>query len=253
MWVARENDIDYIIDDGLLIKGNRVLSGSSAKRESTKLASVRRALFIEPAHAWQVKQKIKSENPSDILILGTSLNMIEAIIKALDLPHLQEVINIETVATQEEIKTAKNMRMQEGKHVIPVPTFEIKKDFSGYLLDPLKIFRPKHQDEDLFILDKSVVRPTFSYMGEYTISDNVIHTICQHEALKVDTVTRINRLWTQSKVTGLIVNMVITLKYGYTIVPEVKKIQKSVKEALQQYTALNVLYINVTVKTLTVT
>ena len=51
MWVANENNIECIIDDGLLIRGNELLAGSSAKREPTKLGSVRRALFYEKDHA----------------------------------------------------------------------------------------------------------------------------------------------------------------------------------------------------------
>ena len=44
---ANEMGILYIIDDGLLIKDNRILAGVSAKKEPTKLAAVRRALFID--------------------------------------------------------------------------------------------------------------------------------------------------------------------------------------------------------------
>ena len=40
MWVARENNIDYIIDDGLLVSDNKIIAGKSAKREPTKVASV---------------------------------------------------------------------------------------------------------------------------------------------------------------------------------------------------------------------
>ncbi len=45
-WVAKEKDIDFIIDDGLLIKGNNVIAGKSAKKEKTRLASVKR-LFLQ--------------------------------------------------------------------------------------------------------------------------------------------------------------------------------------------------------------
>ena len=36
LWVAKEHNIEYVIDDGLLIKGNAVLAGKSAKREQTR-------------------------------------------------------------------------------------------------------------------------------------------------------------------------------------------------------------------------
>ena len=62
---------------------------------------------------------------------------------------------------------ALRMRTVEGKHVIPVPTFEIKKEFSGYFLHPLRRFQ-KNLDSEITTAeaDKSIVRPTFSYMGD---------------------------------------------------------------------------------------
>ena len=44
--VAGENDINFIIDDGLLIKDNEVVAGTSAKKAPTKIETVRHALFI---------------------------------------------------------------------------------------------------------------------------------------------------------------------------------------------------------------
>ena len=45
--VASENDIRFIIDDGLLIKDNEVIAGSSAKKAPTKIETVKHALFLE--------------------------------------------------------------------------------------------------------------------------------------------------------------------------------------------------------------
>jgi ABC-type dipeptide/oligopeptide/nickel transport system ATPase component len=250
MWVAKENNIDFIIDDGLLIKGNRIIAGFSAKKEHTKLASVRRALFIEPDHAQQVIEAIATENPSGILILGTSLGMVEAIIKALNLPPISKVIYIEDVADQEEIEKARTARRVEGKHVIPVPTFEIKKDFSGYFIDSLRIFRRRGKDEDPLVIDKSVVRPTFSYMGDYTISNQVIYTICEYEITKIPHVTKVNKIWLENKPSGLIINIVLTFNYGIILHSAAKEVQAKVKEAVEKYTAINVLAVNITIKTL---
>ena len=45
--VAAENDVHFIIDDGLLIKDNEVIAGNSAKKASTKIETVKKALFIQ--------------------------------------------------------------------------------------------------------------------------------------------------------------------------------------------------------------
>ena len=44
LYVAQKHNIKYIIDDGLLIDAKRVIAGRSAKREQTKVASIK--LFI---------------------------------------------------------------------------------------------------------------------------------------------------------------------------------------------------------------
>ena len=44
-WVAREHNLEYVIDDGLLIKNNKIVCGKSAKKEKSKIASVKRAIF----------------------------------------------------------------------------------------------------------------------------------------------------------------------------------------------------------------
>ena len=139
-WVARERGIDYIIYDGLLIKGNQIIAGTSAKKEKTKIGSIKCALFTNTDHANDVKKAIRDNNPEAVLILGTSDGMVEAIAKRLEFPEVSEKVYINDVATDFEIKQALSTRMDQGKHVIPVPTFEIK-DFSGYFLDPLQIFR----------------------------------------------------------------------------------------------------------------
>lgn len=171
--VAGENNISYIIDDGLLIKDNEVIAGNSAKKAPTKIETVKHALFLTEEERQEIKKAIKKYKPEGILILGTSDNMVQKIAENLGLPPIEKTVYINDVATEDEMKTARRIRETQGKHVIPVPTFEIKKDFSGYLLDPLQIFKSKGKGAKPYISEKSIIRPTFSYMGNFTISDNV--------------------------------------------------------------------------------
>ena len=45
--VANARGINYIIDDGLLIKDNTVVAGRSAKKAPTKIETVKHALFYQ--------------------------------------------------------------------------------------------------------------------------------------------------------------------------------------------------------------
>ena len=129
-YVASENNINYIIDDGLFIKDNEVIAGSSAKKAPTKIETVKHALFQTAEEKKDIKAAIKKYKPESIMILGTSDSMVEKIAENLGLPKISKIIHIDEIATEEEMETARRIRVTEGKHVIPVPTFEIKKDFS---------------------------------------------------------------------------------------------------------------------------
>ena len=191
--VAGENNISYIIDDGLLVNGNEVVAGESAKKAPTKIETVKHAIFIDEKERKEMVKAIKKYKPESILILGTSDGMVEKIAKNLELPNIQKTIYIEEVATKDEMETARNIRVTQGKHVIPVPTFEIKKDFSGYILDPLQIFKSKGSGKKPYISEKSIIRPTFSYLGNFTISDTVFRQIVEYLAKKEEGIAKIIR------------------------------------------------------------
>lgn len=191
--VAGENNISYIIDDGLLINENEVVAGESAKKAPTKIETVKHAIFIDEKERKEMVKAIKKYKPESILILGTSDGMVEKIAKNLELPEIQKTIYIQEVATKDEMETARNIRITQGKHVIPVPTFEIKKDFSGYILDPLQIFKSKGNGNKPYISEKSIIRPTFSYLGNFTISDTVFRQIVEYLAGKEEGISKIIR------------------------------------------------------------
>ena len=123
--VAAKYRIDLIIDDGLLIKGNRILAGHSAKRDADFLAAVRTAVFDDDEHKDAVVNALLKERYKRILIIGTSEKMVNKIAQKLNLPPVSKVFHIEEVASQEDIETAMRIRYTEGKHVIPVPSIEI--------------------------------------------------------------------------------------------------------------------------------
>ena len=151
-YVASEKNISYIIDDGLLIKDSQVIAGVSAKKAPTKIETVRNALFLSEDKKEEIQKAIKKYKPDAILILGTSDGMVDKIAHNLELPPISERIYINEVATQEEMDTARRMRVTQGKHVIPVPTFEIKKDFSGYLLAVSYTHLDVYKRQDLFLV-----------------------------------------------------------------------------------------------------
>lgn len=249
--VAGEYDIKYIIDDGILVKDNDIVAGSSAKKAPTKIETVKRALF---KNEEQRKEMIKAFNkfkPKSVLILGTSDKMVEEIAKNLELPKIEKTVYITDVATEEEINNARRVRTTEGKHVIPVPTFEIKKDFSGFLLDPLQIFKSKGSGEKPYISEKSIIRPTFSYMGNYTISDTVFRQIIEYIASKTDSITEIIRVRVNKTENGPSIYVEAEVKYGFNLMNELKKFKEKCIREIERQTTMNVVQMKVIAKKLT--
>lgn len=249
--VAGEYDIKYIIDDGILVKDNDIVAGSSAKKAPTKIETVKRALF---KNEEQRKEMIKAFNkfkPKSVLILGTSDKMVEEIAKNLELPKIEKTVYITDVATEEEINNARRVRTTEGKHVIPVPTFEIKKDFSGFLLDPLQIFKSKGSGEKPYISEKSIIRPTFSYMGNYTISDTVFRQIIEYIASKTDSINEIIRVRVNKTENGPSIYVEAEVKYGFNLMNELKRFKEKCIREIERQTTMNVVEMKVIAKKLT--
>ena len=248
--VASEKEINFIIDDGLLIKDNEVVAGVSAKKAPTKIETVKHALFYNEEEKNPIQQALKKYKPSKILILGTSDGMVQKIAANLGLPEVSEITYITDVATEEEIQTARNMRVTQGKHVIPVPTFELKKDFSGYLLDPLQIFKSKGAGKKPYISEKTIIRPTFSYLGKFTISDTVFRQIMEYLAEKMPAIHKVIRTRATSTEAGPTIYMEVTVTYGYNMQECLKEFKEKARKEIENLTAMNVVSLEVVAKSI---
>ena len=246
--VASANNIHHIIDDGILINENEVLAGTSAKKAPTKIETVKHALFIEKKEQDEMKKALKKYKPDSILILGTSDKMVEKIQENLGLPKIEKTIYINEVATEDEMEKARNMRVTQGKHVIPVPTFEIKKDFSGYILDPLQIFRSKGKGGNPYISEKSIIRPTFSYLGNFTISDSVFRQIAEQIANNMPSVYEVTRTRVENYGDGISIYMEAIINYGNNIIDVMQELKNKTKKEIEKQTAMNVLKVDLVAK-----
>lgn len=246
--VAGEKNIDFIIDDGLLVKDNEIIAGNSAKKAPTKIETVKHALFLSDEEKQEIYKALKKYKPESILILGTSDGMVEKIASNLGLPPIIETIYIQDVATEQEMETARRIRVTEGKHVIPVPTFELKKDFSGYLLDPLQIFKSKGKGQKPYISEKSIIRPTFSYMGKFTISDMVFRQIVEYLATKSPAINKILKIRVENYEEGPTIYMEVMVVYGYNVREEIKKFKDKTKKEIENLTSMNVVSMEVIAK-----
>jgi len=259
--LAQRRGFDAIIDDGLLIYKGQIVAGSSAKKCASKAAAMRTALFNYEDHREEVKTALERYKPEALMIIGTSDRMTDIVAKQLGLQTPEERIYIEDVTTEEERKIAAHYRIDEGEHVIPAPMGQLKRDFAGYFMDPIKKFidkargnaveqedRDSRDAEEENKDDRTVVRPTFSYFGSFSISEQVIRDIIRIAAEKYDThlvvVDRMNN--------GKQINMSVTIDVmairDPASVDKCIELQRDVFEALSAMTAFTIESVNVRIR-----
>ena len=252
--VAHDNKSEAIIDDGLLIKGTKILAGSSAKSEQNRIQAVKRAIFSDQDHVDEVKKAIADAQIEKLLVIGTSVNMALKICARLGLPKPVKFVKIQDIASKHEINRARQIRLKEGKHIVPVPTVELKPHLSGILVDlPHHLFSRKKKSK--VSDEKSIVRPSFSYYGKLAISDYVVIDIVNIIVSKlrsVDRVTNIKVRRPSDPVKGMTIYIDLVLFYGASIFEVVNTLQHCVKDKVEMMTAMRVKEVNVDVKSLSV-
>ncbi len=102
--VAHENNIECIIDDGILIHDNKIVAGFSAKKESSRLKAVRRAIFQDEVQVKSVREQLDKINPNKLMIIGTSDNMVKKITKALACKILIDIFALRTLLHLKKLK-----------------------------------------------------------------------------------------------------------------------------------------------------
>ncbi|MDP2872332.1 MAG: hypothetical protein Q8P31_07335 [Bacillota bacterium] len=252
-FVAHEFGVDVIVDDGLLVREGKILAGRSAKAESTRVGAIKRAIFSYPEDAAAARAALAGCQPQKVLVLGTSLGMIARIVVALDLPSPARIVHIEDVSRPGDIRRARRVRREQGKHVIPAPTLEVRKTFSGYLIDPLRFFlRPKGGRSHV-VVEKSVVRPTWSSLGRFYINDVVIISIALRAAREVEGVGRPMRATVDSRPEGTTLHLELALRLGCDVVQVCRAAQLHVRRILEYTTGLDIPAVNVTARTMILT
>lgn len=255
LWVAQKNGADAIIDDGILIKDGKVIGGYSAKKEKNRIMAVRRAIFVLPGHASDVRRAIAESLPRRILILGTSENMVQKIAKALKIGPVSKIIRIEDIASKRDMELAQYHRLKKGEHIIPVPSIELKPHFSGYLIDPIKSFFKTSSSKRRRLGERSIVRPVFSYYGKLVIDDSVIKSIVHIVAEKLEEVyrvgtTRVKHIINGDDDLGIMVSLEVVFAYGHTIAETMVTLRKELQKEIEHMTGMVVHEIDILVKSL---
>jgi ABC-type oligopeptide transport system ATPase subunit len=247
--VAQKFRADFIIDDGLLIKGNRIMAGHSAKKEKTFMAAVKVALFDEKAQRDEVARKLQGETSKKVLILGTSEKMVHKIAARLQLPPPSKIIKIEDIASQADIENAIRARRIEGKHIIPVPSAEAKRTYPLIFYDAVRIFKG-HKPAAVLgplptVYEKSVVRPEYSRRNKVSISSAALSQMALQCVDEFDRQIRIKEIGVKDDDMGYRLVITIDVAAGTQLGGNMHELQSYIITDIERYTGILIEEVNI--------
>ncbi|MBO7486309.1 MAG: hypothetical protein J6Y75_08410 [Spirochaetaceae bacterium] len=254
--LAQSYGIELIIDDGLLIKNDKILAGHSAKKEKTFLAAVRVALFDDKQHRDEIAKALQKLNFKKILVLGTSEKMVIKITTRLQLPQPSKIIHIEDIATKEEIEQAIRSRRIEGKHVIPVPSIEIKQNYPKIFYNRIRVilknkkkaFTPGNSK----VFEKSIVRPEFSKKGRISISEAAITQMVMHCVSEFDPQIIVKKLTIKTNPESYRLIIMVDVPFGTQLAGKIHNLQQYIIENIEKYTGILIEEVSIIIDKVTV-
>ncbi len=247
--VMEKYSIDLLIDDGLLIQNQRIIAGKSAKREDAYLAAVRTALFTEREHRREVRHAIEKSRFKRILVIGTSVRMVHKICATLQLPEPHKTITIEDIATSEEIETAINTRQTQGRHIIPVPSVEVKRNYPRIMADSIRVILKRgmgilRRDKTW---EKTVVRPEFARKGSITISEAALTQMIMHCVDEFAPGITIRRMTFSVDARGYHIDLHVQVPYRLELTGSIYSLQQYVVEHIERFTGIIINELNIVI------
>lgn len=243
--LAEKIGVPYIVDDGLLIHDTTILAGRSAKQEKNYISAIKTALFTDPQHREAVVQAIQDNKIKKILLIGTSEKMVNKLVDALELPPIYEIIKIEDIASQEDIEAAIKSRFEEGKHVIPVPMIEIRRDYAQILSDSIRIFFKGSRDSNGVkrskFFEKSVVQPKYHESGTpgtVSISEAALSQMILHCIDEYNSDVTVKKIKVRMGRSGYGINLFIDVPYGRTLTGDLHEMRTYIIKNIRKYTGI---------------
>ena len=252
--VAQKYGIEMIIDDGLLIRGDQLVAGKSAKKEALYLGAVKTALFHDKAHRDEVVKALQREKFRKLLVIGTSEKMTSRICERLQIPQPFKVIKIEDIATKDEIEKALQSRQIEGKHVIPVPALEIRRNYPSIFYDSVRVFLKKSFGSGASlpkIYEKAVVRPEYTKRGRVAISEAALSQMVVHCVDEFDPSVKVKRLAIRDDTQGYRITVVLEAPYGTKLASNAYALQEYSVDNIERFTGILVAEVNIVIDRLT--
>jgi hypothetical protein len=167
----------------------------------------------------------------------------------LQLPPPAKLIKIEDIASQEEIEKAVRTRRIEGKHVIPVPSLEVKRSYPHIFYDAVKIFKRRMTPAGIGPLptlhEKSVVRPEYSKREKVIISEVALSQMVIHCVDEYDKNIKIKKILVKDDEMGYRLIITIDVPYGIQLGGNIHELQQYIIDNIERYTGILIEEVNI--------
>ncbi|MCC5835891.1 MAG: hypothetical protein JJU20_14285 [Opitutales bacterium] len=252
--LAHRYAIEHIVDDGLLIRGGKIIAGQSAKRESSFLAATRTACFLNPEHRMEVRDALREHKVQRILLLGTSDHMLRNNCIALGLPMPKKTVRIEDIATREEIATAILDRSQHGRHVIPLPAIEVRGSYPKIFAESFNVWlhrgwswmgRGKRQ-----AVEKTIVRPEYSHKGSVSIGEAALSQMVLHCVAEIAPEISVAKIRIRQRKEGCELRVILTVPLGHKLPMTLYQLREMMLAEIEGYTGIWISRLDLSVESL---
>ncbi|MDR0817934.1 MAG: Asp23/Gls24 family envelope stress response protein, partial [Clostridiales Family XIII bacterium] len=128
---------------------------------------------------------------------------------------------------------------------------QIKKDFSGYFIHPLRSIKEVTQDIRVGSrtpIERSIVRPTYSYLGNYAISDKALIDIVTHAAGEVDGVDSVQGIYIKKQDGSAAIELGVIIRYGLHALDIARHLQTMVEAKVEEITSINILSVDIEIQ-----
>ena len=243
---AHENQIEAIIDDGLLIINGEKVAGTSAKFEKNTITAVRRAIFQGDEHQNQVMESIHKYGVQSILIIGTSDNMTKKIAKRLQLEPIHHYHHIEEIRSKREIQMAQFIRSTQGKHVMPIPYKQVEQNFfKRFIQRGFDIF----SKNKVKLGETTIVQPDF-HQQVIVISKNVYVDLIKYIIEQYKVIAKIDGIHFVMKDYRQIIYLTIYLSspVNYDVMEKMRGLQQLIAEQFLRHFEFEPSSVEITIK-----
>ncbi|HHW37538.1 MAG TPA: hypothetical protein GXX18_09920 [Bacillales bacterium] len=229
---CHEHNIPAIIDDGILIVNGKKIAGTSAKYENNYIKAVKRATFFYEDHREEVANIIRLTALDKILIVGTSVKMVNLIAEKLKLGKIHTYIDVSEIRTSKEINMARYMRNTQGKHVIPIPYLQVEHNKLKKILQKgTKLFSKQAK----YIGEETIIQPRFT-KGTITINEDVYKEIIVYTCKKIKYVKNAKMIDCDfTTFQSVTIEIELNCSLERNIVELLEKVQQKVNEAMLSY------------------